>query len=117
MGSKEKEMPQSNGCCCECNCRQKTWLEIVAERVSDPNERETIVQEFARQREEIDRLKQEKEDLFNCNQGLALEVGRLSMFVKNVECREADARHEVSMGWFKKYLLNEMKDIDNRINK
>ena len=109
---KEQEMPQNNGCCCEC--REKTWLEIVAERVTDEHERQIIVREFARQHEENERLQEQVKDLKNYNDGLCLEVSRLSYYVKNVEFREAEARHNSSRNWFIDYLMRELKELESK---
>lgn len=105
MGNEKKEMPQNDGCCCG---REKTWIEIVAERVTDPHEKEIIVREFARLREDNQRLEEIVNDLKQYNDGLCLEISRLAYQQKNMDCRDKDTRHEMSMKWFVEYLLREM---------
>ena len=115
MKNEAKERPVGTGCCCEC--REKTWLEIVAERVTDPHEREIIIKEYARMQTRIDEVKHQLEEEHNFNQGLCLEVSRLSSFLKNVECREADSRSDLQNRWFKEYLEREVNDIIERNKK
>ena len=111
----KKERPQSNGCCCEC--REKTWQEVVAEHIKDEHEREIIVREIARLRSSNERLEHQNQDLKRFNDGLCLEIARLSQQFKCAEFDNFDIRQEQSRVWYIDYLMADLKSLDKKDEK
>ena len=104
----EKERPQDNGCCC-CECREKTWQEVIAERITDEHELEIVLGHICRLETKVEEKEREANERFKMYVGLAEELARLSISFTDVKRSRDEIDTDRSFMWKKQYYLNEIK--------